>query len=77
MELRSDVTAIPVPCNEMAEELGNGRVSNMVMLGAIQAVTEVVSDENLVETLRDWLGEKKAHLLDVNLKAVEAGRARI
>ena len=47
------------------------------MLGAIQAVTEVVSDENLVETLRDWLGEKKAHLLDVNLKAVEAGRARI
>ena len=61
----------------MAEELGNGRVSNMVMLGAIQAVTEVVSDENLVETLRDWLGEKKAHLLDVNLKAVEAGRARI
>ena len=77
VELRSDVTAIPVPCNEVAEELGNGRVSNMVMLGAIQAVTEVVSDENLVETLRDWLGEKKTHLLDVNLKAVEAGRARI
>ena len=65
----------PVACNEVAEQLGNGRVSNMVMLGAIQAATEVVTDDNLVQTLRDWLGEKKAHLLDINLKAIEAGRA--
>ena len=76
VELRADVTVIPVACNEVAEQLGNSRVSNMVMLGAIQAATEVVTDENLVETLRDWLGEKKAHLLDINLKAIEAGRSR-
>ena len=75
VELRTDVTVIPVACNEVAEQLGNGRVSNMVMLGAIQAATEVVTDDNLVQTLRDWLGEKKAHLLDINLKAIEAGRA--
>ena len=41
VELRTDVTVIPVACNEVAEQLGNGRVSNMVMLGAIQAATEV------------------------------------
>lgn len=76
VELRTDVTVIPVACNEVAEQLGNGRVSNMVMLGAIQAATEVVTDDNLVQTLRDWLGEKKAHLLDINLKAIEAGCAR-
>ena len=76
VELRTDVTVIPVACNEVAEQLGNGRVSNMVMLGAIQAATGVVTDDNLVQTLRDWLGEKKAHLLDINLKAIEAGRAR-
>ena len=76
VELRTDLTVIPVACNEVAEQLGNGRVSNMVMLGAIQAATEVVTDDNLVQTLRDWLGEKKAHLLDINLKAIEAGRAR-
>ena len=34
VELRTDVTVIPVACNEVAEQLGNGRVSNMVMLGA-------------------------------------------
>ena len=52
VELRTDVTVIPVACNEVAEQLGNGRVSNMVMLGAIQAATGVVTDDNLVQTLR-------------------------
>jgi len=73
---RTDLRAIYVPCLEIAQELGNLKVANMVMLGAIQAATEVVTDDNLVQTLRDWLGEKKAHLLDINLKAIEAGRAR-
>ena len=73
---RTDLRAIYVPCLEIAQELGNLKVANMVMLGAIQAATEVVTDDNLVQTLRDWLGEKKAHLLEINLKAIEAGRAR-
>ena len=75
--LREDIRAIPVPCNQIAERLGNARVSNMVMLGAMQAVTEVVTEENLVQTLRDWLGEKKAHLLEVNCAAIRAGQEQI
>ncbi len=75
VELRQDISAIAVPCNEIAERLQNSRVSNMVMLGAIQAATDVVTDENLIETLRDWLGEKKAAMLDINRQAIEEGRA--
>ncbi len=77
VELRDDIKVIAVNCNEIAEELGNQRVSNMVMLGAAQAATDVVTDENLVETLREWLGEKKAGLLDINKSAIERGRALI
>lgn len=73
VELRDDINVIPVRCNEIAEELKNTRVANMVMLGAIRAATDVVSEENLVETLREWLGEKKAHMLDINLQAIKAG----
>ncbi|MCI5957470.1 MAG: 2-oxoacid:acceptor oxidoreductase family protein [Clostridiales bacterium] len=75
--LREDIQAIPVPCNQIAERLGNARVSNMVMLGAIQAATEAVTEENLIETLREWLGEKKAHLLDVNRAAICAGKEQV
>ena len=57
--LREDIKVIAVPCNEIADRLQNSRVSNMVMLGAIRAATDAVSLENLTQTLKEWLGEKK------------------
>lgn len=73
VELRDDIKAIAIHCNEVAEELKNNRVANMVMLGAVRAATDVVTEENLIATLRDWLGEKKAHMLDINQAAIRAG----
>ena len=76
-ELRSDINAIAVPCNEIADKLQNGRVANMVMLGAAQAATQVVSDWHLTATLQTWLGEEKAHLLDINQQAIAEGQAAV
>lgn len=73
--LREDIKVVAVPCNEIADRLQNSRVSNMVMLGAIRAATDAVSLENLTQTLKEWLGEKKAHMLDINLKGIAEGEA--
>ncbi|NLO86417.1 MAG: 2-oxoacid:ferredoxin oxidoreductase subunit gamma [Clostridiales bacterium] len=73
-ELRDDVKVIAVPCNEIADRLKNNRVSNMVMLGAIQAATDMTTDENLEGTLREWLGESKAAMLAINMQAIAEGR---
>lgn len=73
--LREDIKVIAVPCNEIADRLQNSRVSNMVMLGAIRAATDAVSLENLTQTLKEWLGEKKAYMLDINLKGIAEGEA--
>ncbi len=75
VELRRDIEAVAVPCNEIADRLQNSRVANMVMLGAIQAATDAVTGESLMETLRDWLGEKKAAMLEINRRAIEEGQA--
>ena len=77
VEIRSDITAIPVPCSEMADKLQNSRVANMVMLGAVQAATDVFSDESLTATLKNWLGEAKANMLEINEKAIAEGRALV
>lgn len=77
VDIRGDVNALAIPCNKIAEELGNSRVANMVMLGAIQAATDVVTDESLTDTLKDFLGEEKAHLLSINQQAVEKGKAAV
>ena len=75
--LRDDINIIAVPCNEIAEKLQNDRVANMVMLGAAQAASEVVSDWHLTATLQTWLGESKANLLEINQQAIAEGRAVI
>lgn len=70
---RTDLKAYAVPCNDIAAELGNARVANMVMLGAYIALTRVVPMESLVEALRQTLGVSKEHLIPLNQQAMEAG----
>ena len=70
---RDDITAIPVDCNGIAEQLGNSRTANMVMLGAILAKTGVVSIDSAMEALKATFGPKKEHLLPINRQAMEKG----
>ena len=39
---RTDLTAYYIPCSQIADEVGNPKVSNMVMLGAYVAGTKVL-----------------------------------
>lgn len=74
---RDDIRVYYVPCNEIAEELGNGRVANMVMLGAYIAKTKCVDIENVLVALLNKLGEKKAHLIPLNREALLKGAAAV
>lgn len=63
---------IEVPANDIAVELGNERVANMVMLGAYIASREVVRKEGILEELRYTLrAREREHIFEVNKKAFE------
>ena len=68
---RGDITVYEVPVNEMAQELGNTRVANMIMLGAFVRATKVVSESSVEQVIEDTIGAKKAELRDINIKAFE------
>ena len=70
---RKNVNVIGVPANEIASEIGDKRVANMVMLGAYVAHTKTVSKEKILEGLRGLLGKEKKQLFEVNKKAFEKG----
>jgi 2-oxoglutarate ferredoxin oxidoreductase subunit gamma len=70
---RTDVMVYAVPCNDIAAELGNPRVANIVMLGAFNALTNLLPMESLIEVLRETLGKSKEHLIPINQKALAAG----
>ncbi|ACZ18821.1 2-oxoacid:acceptor oxidoreductase family protein [Thermanaerovibrio acidaminovorans] len=71
---RTDLVSVKVPCNEIAEKLGNLKVANMVMLGAVAGATGVVSKESIVKALEKKLSAGgKAALIEVNKNAIERG----
>ncbi len=69
---RTDVRAVAVPCNEIADRLGNPKVANMVMLGAMLAHDMRISKEAVVAALPAAV---KGHvqLIELNKKAIDAG----
>jgi len=72
---RQDIQVIYVPASDMATELGNVRMANVLCLGALVDATGVVSLEAVEQALDDHLPERHRHLLDLNKKALRKGAA--
>ncbi len=70
---RSDIDVHYIPVNDIATELGNARVANIVMLGAYVASSGSVSKKSVIEAVEYVLGKGKAHLIPVNEKAFDEG----
>ena len=71
---RDDLTVAYVPATEIAEQVGNPKGANVVILGAYVALhPDIVKVETLIEAMREELGPRKAKFLDGNIKALHAG----
>jgi len=68
---RTDVEVLEMPVTKMADELGNTRTANMMMMAAYAAYTGMFSRETLYETLKSAIKRKK--LIEINKKAIDAG----
>jgi 2-oxoglutarate ferredoxin oxidoreductase subunit gamma len=69
-EVRNDVSIVNVPAREIAVNLGNQIVANMVLLGALAKISEIVNLEFLREAVKMNMRES---MRDINLKALQMG----
>jgi len=74
-ELRSriDVNYLFAPITNLANDLGEIRISNIISLGMLAKVSKLTSVETLHKALDSVLPEHRKNLLALNLKALEAG----
>lgn len=70
---RDDVTSLYVPAKRIAEELGNGNLANMVMLGAFIKMCPILSIESIFESIRQHIPKRKSELAETNIKMLKAG----
>ena len=69
---RSDIKAMYVPANEIAEKMGSDKIANMVILGIYLGVSNVMPVEALIETMKVKLAAK-AKFLPLNEQAIREG----
>jgi 2-oxoglutarate ferredoxin oxidoreductase subunit gamma len=69
------VELVRVPMNQIAIDLGDVRMVNMVACGAYVAKTGALNQDSLEEALKKALPERNHRLIPANVKAIEAGAA--
>jgi len=75
-EPETDSDAVAVPATEIASDLGDVRVANVVMLGAYNRRRRLVPDDLLFEQVSHAFGGLTGRLLDLNKAAFAAGADR-
>ncbi len=70
---RRDISIHTVPASRLAEELGEIRAANMVMLGAFVRKSGLVKLKTLIGLLQEIFPHGKKKLLDLNQQALYAG----
>lgn len=72
---RSDIAAYAMPGHTIALQHGDGRLVNVAMLGALLVFTSLLPLAAVEAALRAHLPQRHQHLLDANLRALQAGAA--
>ncbi|HAR98887.1 MAG TPA: 2-oxoacid:ferredoxin oxidoreductase subunit gamma [Syntrophus sp. (in: bacteria)] len=70
---RQDMEVFAIPASDIAEELGNARAFNTVMMGAFLKRTSLVKPEIYLKSLETVMGSKKKAVVEINRKAFSAG----
>ena len=70
---REDIHIVEAPVTDMALELGNSKVLNIIMLGIYVGYTQVIEEEAVHAALVNKLGKKKPKLMPLNEAAFQKG----
>jgi len=71
--VRGDLEVLEVPANDLAKEVGDDKVANMVMLGAFIKKSELVSMETLHQVVQENFSSRNPGIVKLNKSALLAG----
>jgi 2-oxoglutarate ferredoxin oxidoreductase subunit gamma len=72
---RTDLISVMIPANDIAEAIGDRRLTNMVLLGALLEKLPVLPLSAIEDALKNHLPERHRRFLPSNLEALRQGAA--
>ena len=73
---RTDVRVAEIQADAIALEIGSPKVANIVVIGAYIQLSGALSEQEMLDAIEEKLG-KRPELLEMNRKALRAGRERV
>jgi 2-oxoglutarate ferredoxin oxidoreductase subunit gamma len=70
---RDDIEVLYVPANDLAAELGNVKMANVVLLGAMLGKREILPIDSVKQTLDAHIPERRKHIIEPNKQALDRG----
>jgi 2-oxoglutarate ferredoxin oxidoreductase subunit gamma len=70
---RDDIRSVAIPASDIATELGNVRMANMVLLGAFAEITGLVALDTIKAQLEAHLSKRQRKWLEPNKEALDQG----
>lgn len=71
--VRKDVQVHEIAASELAEEMGDIRAANMIMLGSFLKISGMVQPETVVEIIEETFSRKSRNVMDRNKEALWTG----
>lgn len=71
--VRDDVVTVGIPATKLASDNGLSGLANMIIMGKVVKETNVLTLEQIKNSLSQMVPAKKADLLEKNVKAIELG----
>jgi 2-oxoglutarate ferredoxin oxidoreductase subunit gamma len=75
--IRTDIDIFQIEGNQLASEMGNKKIFNMVVLGAFLKIKPIVKIENVLEGLKKSLPERYHDLIPINKRAITVGMEEV
>jgi 2-oxoglutarate ferredoxin oxidoreductase subunit gamma len=74
---RSDIDTVYVPANEIAAQLGNVKMANVVLLGALLGRREILPIDGVKRTLEEHIPKHRQRIVEPNKRALDRGIAYV
>ena len=70
---RTDIRAVKIEAQAIAEKIGSARIANMVALGALAKLTGALDIDDIEAVLKKFFPPNKQRLVPLNVEAIRAG----
>ena len=70
---RDDIAVIALPVDDIAVEIGNPKAANIVIIGALLGATNIITEEEFLDSLRKKFASKAPAIMEMNTVALKRG----